>query len=172
MDFMTNRADPSRHTAKPLEVKRKQKRNGLASRALVLTASVGRGELTSLASESGTPFKAAEIARSSFIVKEDAEKLSIPDVSLFSSQGGSPEQMAEYGEALKKWKDNEVESYAPMQHGWNAARADFENKEILKHFERGYKLLANFFTKHLEHRFGPERTSRIANMKTPSSDFA
>lgn len=106
------------------------------------------------------------------VFKEDAEKLSILYISLFSSQGGSPEQMAEYGEALKKGKENEVESYAPMQHGWNAARADFENKEILKHFERGYKQLAKLFTKHLEHRFGPERTSRIPNMETPSSYFA
>ena len=53
--------------------------------------------------------------------------------------------MAEYEGALKEGKEDEVESYAPMQHGWMVARADFQKKETLKEFERGYKKLVTSF---------------------------
>lgn len=47
-------------------------------------------------------------------------------------------QMAEYEKALRTGKGNEVENYAPMQHGWMAAGADLKKQEGLKEFARGY----------------------------------
>lgn len=46
--------------------------------------------------------------------------------------------MAEYEKALRTGKGNEVENYAPMQHGWMVARADLKKQEGLKEFARGY----------------------------------
>lgn len=149
MDFMTNRADPPRHTAKLLEVQKEAEEKWPSVKGWGAYGFCWGGKLTALASGPGTPFKAAGTAHPSFIAKEDADKLTIPYICLFSSEDGSPEQMAEYNKALKKGKENEVESYVPMQHGWMAARADFENEESLKEFERVYKQLANFFAKHL-----------------------
>ena len=45
--------------------------------------------------------------------------------------------MKEYTEALEESKDNVVEKYASMHHGWMGARAKLEDKENLKEFERG-----------------------------------
>ena len=46
--------------------------------------------------------------------------------------------MEEYGKALKSNnKNNVVEKYGTMHHGWMGARANLENKENEKEFERG-----------------------------------
>lgn len=46
--------------------------------------------------------------------------------------------MKEYWEALEKNnKENVVEKYGDMHHGWMGARANLEDKENLKEFERG-----------------------------------
>lgn len=45
--------------------------------------------------------------------------------------------MKEYWEALEKSKENVVEKYGSMHHGWMGARANLEDKENLKEFERG-----------------------------------
>ena len=46
--------------------------------------------------------------------------------------------MAEYEKALRTGKGNEVENYAPMQHGWMVARADLKKQDGLKEFARVY----------------------------------
>lgn len=71
------------------------------------------------------------------LVKEDAEKLTIPFICLFSKEDGTPELVKEYGEALEKSKENVVEKYGSMHHGWMGARANLEDEENLKEFERG-----------------------------------
>ena len=71
------------------------------------------------------------------LAKEDAENLTIPFICLFSKEDGTPELMMEYGEALEKNKENVVEKYGSMHHGWMGARANLEDKENLKEFERG-----------------------------------
>lgn len=71
------------------------------------------------------------------LAKEDAEKLTVPFICLFSKEDGTPELMKEYWEALGKNKDNVVEKYGSMHHGWMGARANLEDKENLKEFERG-----------------------------------
>lgn len=71
------------------------------------------------------------------LAKEDAEKLTIPFICLFSKEDGTPELVKEYGEALEKSKENVVERYGSMHHGWMGARANFEDKDNLKEFERG-----------------------------------
>ena len=58
--------------------------------------------------------------------------------------------MAEYAKILKQaGKVGEVETYRTMFHGWMGARADLQNEENAKEFERGYNQAAAFFAKHL-----------------------
>ena len=71
------------------------------------------------------------------LVREDAERLTIPFICLFSKEDGTPELMKEYQEALEKKGGNVVETYGTMRHGWMGARADFENEASVKEYERG-----------------------------------
>lgn len=71
------------------------------------------------------------------LAKDDAEKLTVPFICLFSKQDGTPELVQEYTETLEKNKENVVEKYGSMHHGWMGARANLEDKENLKEFERG-----------------------------------
>lgn len=55
---------------------------------------------------------------------------------------------------VEKWEkgiktDHLVEWFPTQVHGWMAARADLEDEEVKKEYERGYKLLLDFFHKHL-----------------------
>lgn len=70
-------------------------------------------------------------------MKEDAENVSIPFICLFSKEDGTPALMEEYSETLEKNKDNVVEKYGSMHHGWMGARANLGDEENLKEFERG-----------------------------------
>ena len=64
--------------------------------------------------------------------------MTIPYICLFSKEDGTPELMEEYGKAIESNnKDNVVEKYGTMHHGWMGGRADLENKENEKEFERG-----------------------------------
>ena len=71
------------------------------------------------------------------LAKEDAENLTVPFICLFSKEDGTPELVEEYTEALQKRKENVVEKYGSMNHGWMGARANLEDEENLKEFERG-----------------------------------
>ena len=69
---------------------------------------------------------------------KDVEALTVPFICLFSKQDGTPELEREYGLALeKKDKANVVEKYGSMHHGWMGARANLEDGENLKEYERG-----------------------------------
>ena len=76
--------------------------------------------------------------------------MTIPHICLFSKEDGTPELCEKYGNALReKNKENVVDKYATMVHGWMGARSNFEDPEVVKDFEKGYKQLAEFFKKHL-----------------------
>ena len=70
-------------------------------------------------------------------MKEDAEKLTIPFICLFSKEDATPEVVKEYWQALEANEENVVEMYGSMHHGWMGARAKLEDKENLKEYERG-----------------------------------
>lgn len=71
------------------------------------------------------------------LAKEDAEKLTVPFICLFSKEDGTPELMKEYQEALEKKSENVVETYGTMRHGWMGARGNFQDEEVIKEYERG-----------------------------------
>lgn len=58
--------------------------------------------------------------------------------------------MAKYKEILSQpGKQGEVETYETMFHGWMGAKADLQNDENVKEYERGYSHVAGFFVKYL-----------------------
>ena len=72
------------------------------------------------------------------LAKEDAENLPIPHICLFSPKDGDPDLMREYAQLLKaKDKSNHVETFTSMFHGWMGARANLENEDNAREFERG-----------------------------------
>lgn len=106
--------------------------------------------MIALSSGIDTPFKASGQAHPGRLAMEDAKAITIPHICLFSKDDGSPDLVEEYGIALKeKRKENVVEKYATMVHGWMAGRSDFADPAAVKGFERGYGQLADFFAKHV-----------------------
>lgn len=57
-------------------------------------------------------------------------------------------------EDVEKWEkglkvSSQVEWFPDQVHGWMAARADLDDAKVKKEYERGYKLVLDFFHKHL-----------------------
>ncbi len=67
----------------------------------------------------------------------DAERLAVPFICLFSKEDGTPELVEEYGRVLGRGKENVVERYGGMHHGWMGARAKLGDGEALREYERG-----------------------------------
>lgn len=64
--------------------------------------------------------------------------MTIPHIVLASGEE-SKEEIAAYKEALETKKDipSEIDLYDSQVHGWMGARADFNDEENKKEFERG-----------------------------------
>jgi len=107
------------------------------------------GKVAVLASKEGTKFKASAQAHPGGMAKEDAEAVAIPHLVLPSKD--EPAEMIEaYEELLTgEGKTGEVELYPTMHHGWMGARANLENEENARGFERGYAQIASFFARHI-----------------------
>lgn len=148
-EFVKGTANIDANVAKLAEVVNEAKRKYEGVKGWGCYGLCWGGKLAVLSSGSGTDFKAAGTAHPGRLAKEDAEKLTIPFICLFSKEDGTPELVKEYGEALEKSKENVVEKYGSMHHGWMGARAKLEDKDNLKEFERGYTQLSKFFAKHL-----------------------
>lgn len=71
------------------------------------------------------------------LAKEDAEKLTVQFICLFSKEDGTPELMREYQDALEMKKENVVGAYGTMRYGWVGAGADFDDKDVVDELERG-----------------------------------
>ena len=76
----------------------------------------------------------------------DAPGVTIPFIML-PSKDESKDDVEKWEKGIKT--DHLVEWFPTQVHGWMAARADLEQDEVKKEYERGYKLLLDFFHKHL-----------------------
>jgi dienelactone hydrolase len=80
------------------------------------------------------------------VAAEDAPGVTIPYIML-PSEEESKEDVEKWEKGLKV--PHEVEWFSDQVHGWMAARADLEDEKVKKQYERGYKLVLDFFHKHL-----------------------
>jgi len=104
------------------------------------------GKIVNLTSQSGTPFKAAAACHPAMVDPADAPKVTIP-IALLPSKDEDKDAVTKYGEELKV--KGLIEWFPTQIHGWMAARSNLEDPEVKKEYERGYKLLLDFFHEHL-----------------------
>jgi len=104
------------------------------------------GKIVNLSSQSGTPFKAAAACHPAMVDPADAPKVTIP-IAVLPSKDEDKDALTKYESELKV--KHVVEWFPTQIHGWMAARSNLEDAEVKKEYERGYKLLLDFFHEHL-----------------------
>ena len=67
-------------------------------------------------------------------------------MALLASKDEDPAAVDGYTKNLKV--PNYVETFTTQIHGWMAARANLEDPEVRKEYERGYKTALEFLHKH------------------------
>jgi dienelactone hydrolase len=91
-------------------------------------------------------FKAAAQAHPAMLDPNDAKNITVP-IAVLASKDEDPAAVKGYQENLKV--PNHVETFSTQIHGWMAARANLEDPEVRKEYERGYQTVLGFFHEHL-----------------------
>ena len=100
------------------------------------------GKIVSLVSGQGTKFKAGVQVHPAMVDAGDAEKVTIP-MCMLASKDEPADDIKKFESALKTTKH--VETFPTQIHGWMAARADLNDPEVKKEYERGYAVAIHFF---------------------------
>lgn len=145
-EFFSGIAAPPKHVKRVPELVAaiKKEYSGLESFAVI--GYCWGGKIVNLVSQEGTPFKAAAAIHPAMVDPADAPKVTIP-IAVLPSGDEDKEAVTGYEKALKV--ENVVEWFPTQIHGWMAARSNLEDDEVKKEYERGYKLLLDFFHKHV-----------------------
>lgn len=104
------------------------------------------GKVANLTLGKDSAFKAGAQAHPAMLDPEDAKNVTVP-IALLASKDEDPEAVKGYDANLKV--DKHVDTYSTQIHGWMAARANLEDPEVKKEYERGYHAVLDFFHKHL-----------------------
>ncbi|RMD40063.1 hypothetical protein DV735_g5059, partial [Chaetothyriales sp. CBS 134920] len=104
------------------------------------------GKMVSLIAGRDTRFKVGVQTSPALLDLADAPKIKIPMLVLPSKD----EPLDEY----EKYRDaitvpNRLEYFANQIHGWMSARGDLKDPAVLKDYERGYQLTADFLAEYL-----------------------
>ena len=76
----------------------------------------------------------------------DAPKVAVP-LCLLPSKDEDKEAVEKYVAGLKV--PHFCETFSDQIHGWMAARSDLSDDAVKKEYERGYKILLDFFHEYL-----------------------
>ena len=135
--FLENQANIPRNTDVLLQTAAEAKRQWPSVAKWGAFGLCWGGKVAVLASAAASPFAVSGTAHPGGLDKEDALKLSIPHLVL-ASPGEPADVVDAYAEIFAKGdKVGEVETYHTMFHGWMGARANLEDAENAKEFERG-----------------------------------
>ena len=104
------------------------------------------GKIVSLTAQKGTPFSAAAEVHPAMVDPEDAKGIAIPIAMLAS---GDEDKDAVKGFEASCSGKKHVETFGDQVHGWMAARADLEDQRVKEEYERGYRVLLEFYHEHL-----------------------
>lgn len=104
------------------------------------------GKIVSLSSGKNSAFKAAAAAHPAMVDPNDAKNVSIP-FCLLPSKDEDKEAVEGFEKNLTvphhlQWFDDQV-------HGFMAARGDLSQQNVKEKYEQGYKVLLDFFHKHM-----------------------
>ncbi|KAL4936084.1 hypothetical protein BDV06DRAFT_216945 [Aspergillus oleicola] len=103
-------------------------------------------KLAALASGSDSCFAVSAQAHPSLLDLADAKAITIPHICLSSSDEPA-DVLEEYEQEVQT--ESEFELYDTMFHGWMGARANLEDEDNAKEFQRGYKQISSFFNNRL-----------------------
>ena len=95
---------------------------------------------------SSNPFAVASCVHPAMVDPEEAKDIKIPLI-LLASKDEPEDDVNKYVENLSGPKHSEI--FKDQVHGWMAARADLKDSNVKNEYERGYKLLLEFYAKHL-----------------------
>ena len=104
------------------------------------------GKVASIVSQETTTFSAAAMVHPAMVDPTEAAGIQIP-FCLLASKDEDKDKVAKYAEALTKQKY--VETFGDQIHGWMGARADLDDPNVRKEYERGYEILLDFYHKYL-----------------------
>jgi dienelactone hydrolase len=100
------------------------------------------GKIVNLAATEGTRFKAAAACHPAMVDPKDAPNVAIP-IAVLPSMDEDKTAIKKYEEGLKV--KHVVEWFPDQVHGWMAARSNLEDEKVKSEYERGYKLLLDWF---------------------------
>lgn len=104
------------------------------------------GKVANLSLGQGTTFQAAVQAHPAMLDPEDAKNVTVP-MALLASKDEDTTAVRAYESNLSVPKL--IEAYPTQIHGWMAARANLQDPENVKEYERGYRSVLAFFHQHL-----------------------
>lgn len=103
-------------------------------------------QIVNLSSLENTLFKAAAACHPAMVAADDAPGITIP-FAMLPSKDESKEDVEKWEKGLKV--PHLVEWFPTQLHGFMAARADLDDEKVKSEYERGYKILLDFFHKHM-----------------------
>jgi dienelactone hydrolase len=104
------------------------------------------GKIVNLSSFENTPFAASVSVHPAMVAADDAPGITIP-FAMLPSQDESKEDVAAWEKGLKV--PHLVEWFPEQIHGFMAARGDLEDPKVKNDYEKGYKVVLEFFHKYL-----------------------
>ncbi|KAA6413785.1 MAG: dienelactone hydrolase family [Lasallia pustulata] len=104
------------------------------------------GKIVSLVSQQGTPFKVVAEVHPAMVDPNDAKGITVP-ICMLASKDEDPDAVKGFEKELKV--KSHVETFPDQVHGWMAARADLEDEKVKKEYERGYKVLLEFYHQYM-----------------------
>ncbi|KAJ9635388.1 hypothetical protein H2199_008391 [Coniosporium tulheliwenetii] len=104
------------------------------------------GKIVNLSLQEGTPFKAGAAVHPAMVDPKDAPGITVP-VAMLPSKDEDKEAVEQWQKGLKV--KNLVEWFPDQVHGFMAARGDLKKENVRKEYQRGYKVLLDFFHENL-----------------------
>jgi len=141
-NFVKTKAGPAKHLPKVKQIVQEAVEQNPNIKSWGIMGYCWGGKIASIVAGQQTKFTAAVQAHPAMVDAADAEKVQIP-MCVLASKEEPAEDVKKYDEALKVKKH--VETFPTQIHGWMSARADLEDEEVLKEYERGYKVALTFF---------------------------
>jgi len=141
-DFFKGPAEPGKTAAKVTKILAELKSAYPSVASWALMGYCWGGKVTVLSSFEGTGFTASAIIHPAMVDPADAPKVTIP-IAVLPSGDEDKDAVTKFGNDLKV--KHTLEWFPDVIHGWMAARSDLEDPKVKSEYERGYKLLLNFF---------------------------
>jgi len=145
-EFFSTTAAPPKTVARVPKVLDELKKENPSITSWGIVGYCWGGKIVALSSQAGTPFKAAAVCHPAMVDPADAAKVTIPYAILPSKD----EDKETCNKFMSELKVTHVCEFFPTQvHGWMAARSNLEDEKVRSEYERGYKILLDFFHENL-----------------------